>query len=120
MFTLIIIILGCSINELLYDRLNTAKNYITTIDFNNYILKWYLAGGTKYLLSDNESYKMFKYLNLDTKDTIIESKSRNTAENFIYLNEYLKRINYNENHYNLTLITSRFHSDRAKNLQMRF
>ena len=73
MFTLIIIILGCSINELLYDRLNTAKNYITTIDFNNYILKWYLAGGTKYLLSDNESYKMFKYLNLDTKDTIIES-----------------------------------------------
>ena len=56
---------------------------------------------------------MFKFLNLDIKDTIIESKSRNTAENFVYLNEYLKRINYNDSHYNLTIITSRFHSDRA-------
>lgn len=113
MFILIIIILGCSVDELLYDRLNTAKNYLKSIDFNNYMLKWYLAGGTKYFLSDNESSKMFKFLNLDIKDTIIESKSKNTAENFLYLNEYLKRINYNDSHYNLTVITSRFHSDRA-------
>ena len=114
MLILIIIILGCSIDDLLYDRLNTAKNYLKTIDIEKYILKWYLAGGSKYYISDNESYKMFKYLELNIENTIIENKSKNTAENFLYLNDYLNRINYNDSHYNLSLITSRFHSDRAK------
>ena len=83
-------------------------------------------GGRPYLnnqkiLSEAEVAKLyFKDIKFDLNRVIFLDDSRNTIENLISLNKYLKEQNYN----NMLLITSAFHMKRslliAKKLKLKF
>jgi hypothetical protein len=124
---LLFILLGSHIPELLYNRIDTAVHYASKLNnTNNTSIDWYLCGGVKDDSSDlPEAVKMNQLLVSVEEPTdnwryILDSYSKNTAENFIVIE---RLINTNDaNPINITsyseiyVITSAFHHERAKKI----
>lgn len=125
---LLFILLGSHIPELLYNRIDTAVHYASNLNNtnNNTSIDWYLCGGVKDDSSDlPEAVKMNQLLVSVEEPTdnwryILDSYSKNTAENFIVIE---RLINTNDaNPINITsyseiyVITSEFHYERAKKI----
>lgn len=120
MKTTLIVLLGCNILSILYDRVNTAINFVSNIDSdlnNSYI--WILTGGIKNNIIKNtkpEAEIMLELLqkqNFINHQFIIDVNSTNTVENFIFLHKYLNQTKkFNE----VYIITSNFHHSRAKKI----
>ena len=114
--TEIIIILGCSNNYIQEQRVKAGLEYIKRSKLSKIL---FLSGGNKNDIhnSVSEASKMLKQIkneNLDTR-IIIDEKSKNTAENFVNLKNWMK----NNNIYNLfsyVIVTSDFHKERALKL----
>lgn len=114
--TEIVIILGCSNNLIQKERVNSGLNYIKQSQIPKIL---YLSGGIKNnLLNDiPESKKMLKQIkkqNLDIK-IIFDDESKNTAENFVNLKNWLKNNKINDEIL-LVVVTSDFHKKRALKL----
>lgn len=123
---LLFILLGSHIPELLYNRIDTAVHYASKLNNtnNNISIDWYLCGGVKDGNSTDlpEAVKMNQLLaSLEEPTTdnwryILDSYSKNTAENFIVI-ERLINININLNPYSeIYVVTSEFHYERAKKI----
>ncbi len=134
MKTTLIVLLGCNILSILYDRVNTAINFVSNIDskststFNLFnVLKtkeknsfnWLLTGGIKNEILKNSKPEseimlgILKEQNFKDHQFIIDSNSTNTVENFIFLHRYLNTsIDYND----IYIVTSGFHHPRAKKI----
>ena len=114
--TEIIIILGCSNNHIQEQRVKAGLEYIKRSRLSKVL---FLSGGIKNNEhnSVSEASKMLNQIkneNLDTR-IIIDEKSKNTAENFVNLKNWIK----NNNIYNLfsyVIVTSDFHKERALKL----
>lgn len=113
----IILVLGSNDKDLLKDRMSTAismaKNMTGTIT-------WYLSGGVKndngkHMYEESESTKMLALLDNNKKErTVLDTRSKNTAENFAYFKYWL---NTNTDRYtHVTIVTSAFHYSRANTM----
>lgn len=124
--SILIILLGCHINHILMDRVNTAikiANYynsnIKYYEIYDYNISWFLTGGIKNKNSNSitEAEKMKNLLVLNNMSNdwnfIIDDVSTNTAQNFIMVN---KLNNYEDNFKNIYVVTSDFHYDRASKI----
>ena len=113
---LTILVLGCHMDDILSDRMNTA------IDFANkqpdeVQITWYLSGGTKHkldnMLHHSEATKMVGKLDL-TKNWKyhMDTKATNTAENFAYFRHWLEKNSPDD----IYITTSSFHHQRASSI----
>ncbi len=140
MKTTLIVLLGCNILSILYDRVNTATEFVK----NNYIsdgksglfgflkskpkykVDWFLTGGVKsdFNLSRNAKpeaeimMEEIKKQNFPFNNFIIDTNSTNTAENFIFLYKYLTNstLGTDFNYDDVYIVTSKFHHPRAKSM----
>lgn len=134
MKTTLIVLLGCNILSILYDRVNTAINFVSNIEsksVNSFSLlnmikpkqknsfHWILTGGIKNDILKNTKPEaeimlgLLQQQNFINHQFIIDSNSTNTVENFIFLHKYL---NTSNNYNDIYIITSNFHHSRAKKI----
>jgi hypothetical protein len=128
MLTILIILLGCNIATLLYDRINTALSISSAYTESEDQVDWFLSGGIKDPTSNattSEAARMGKLITqynkngttpaTNTWNYIYDTNSQNTAENFIMVDKYLKT---NGTQYDrVYVVTSQFHYERAKRFQ---
>ena len=124
MLTILIILLGCNITAILYDRIHTALTI--TKAYPNAQFDWFLSGGIKDPVRDttSEAEKMQQIITrqninstraMNNWNYIYDTISQNTAENFIMVDSYL---NKNGSQYDrIYVVTSQFHYVRAKQFQ---
>lgn len=125
MLTLLIILLGCNITAILYDRIHTALTI--SVAYPNAQIDWFLSGGIKDQFGDitSEAKQMQQIISehnntnstraMNTWNYIYDTISQNTAENFIMADSYLKK---NGSQYDrVYVVTSKFHYERAKQFQ---
>jgi len=121
-----IILLGCNILNILENRIDTSLNFIQNnfLNLNEKItITWFLSGGIKNKFVDTKSEASIMKTNLEnifnnneyskiSFEFILDEKSTNTAENFIFASKFLNSTNYMfDNQY---IVTSDFHYNRAK------
>ena len=125
MFNLLLVVLGCNISNLLHDRIQTAVHFVQQLNDTN--VHWFLSGGIKNPNEDTitEAEKManeiakYNINNIQTNKNnnwtyIYDTKSTNTAENFIMLQHFIDDTNNTFIVYDdLYVVTSRFHYNRA-------
>lgn len=110
------ILLGCHINELLNDRIETAISL--AMAGGGVKTDWFLSGGIKNPSEDTVSeaekmaQKIQSYENKTVTDWnyIYDTTATNTAENFIMADRQLNLTTYSE----IYVVTSKFHHNRAK------
>jgi len=102
-------------NEIQDDRVNTAIQYANNIANSNNVI-WFLTGGVKNALQNGmtEAKNMANNLKKNEK-IILDEKSKNTAENFVYLKKWLKNNTF-EDIPNIIITTSKFHKNRAEKI----
>lgn len=117
---ILLVLLGCNIIDILYDRVNTSIDFVKKFNLQNeYKIDWLLTGGNKNsTLEITEAQLMFNELNnnafIKKNNFIIDYNSTNTVENFIFLKKYL---NNTINNYDLVyIVTSDFHYERANKI----
>ena len=123
MMNILIVLLGCHIPFLLNDRINTAVQFAETQ--HNTKINWFLSGGIKNPNEDTitEAAKMATLIteqkniymsNQLTWSYLYDTLVRNTAENFIMVQQYLNEtsIDYDE----VYIVTSDFHFERAEKI----
>jgi hypothetical protein len=129
----LIVLLGCNILSILYDRVNTAINFVnksnseksfSLFNFSKQKDKksfhWLLTGGFKgdFSMRDKpEAEIMLEHLekqNFQNSHFIIDTNSTNTVENFIFLTRYLNESFYDHQYEDIYIVTSSFHYERAK------
>lgn len=113
----IIVVLGSNEQYMLKDRMTTAIHMTKNMTGS---ITWFLSGGIKnnngtHKYEECESTKMLALLDSNKKEQIIlDTTSRNTAENFANLKYWL---NVNHDRYtHITIVTSAFHYSRANTI----
>lgn len=121
--SILIILLGCHINHILMDRVNTAINFANYYNSNikyyelyDYNISWFLTGGIKNKnensITEAEKMKNLLSNNSDNWNYIIDNVSTNTAQNFIMAN----KIDFDYDFKQIYVVTSDFHYDRANKI----
>lgn len=113
-YKILFIVLGCNIQSLMYDRLNTAILYALQ-QANGTRVDWLLSGGIKNAREStvSEAEKMSKVLlsqNVSSWAFILDEDSKNTAQNFVMANAWMKNFHYDE----IKIVTSAFHQPRCE------
>jgi len=120
--TILIILLGCNVFELLMDRIERTISFIEQNDQKTHI---FLSGGKKHDAAlETEAAIMKRRLDEHMGESssqhanmvsyILDDQSRNTAENFVRASSYL---NTTDTAYDkIYIVTSRFHHFRAKKM----
>jgi vancomycin permeability regulator SanA len=112
----LIILLGCNIQFILNDRIETAINFVEKINLDYEKIDWFLSGGIKdkSISFVTEADKMEKSILQhgvnDNWNFIKDYKSTNTAENFKMVEKQIKGVKYS----NIFVVTSEYHFERAK------
>lgn len=134
MKSVLIVILGCNILSILYDRVITAINFVnlnqevSSFKLSNFLKpkqkiknKWLLTGGIKNEILKKDSkpeaevmMEILKSHNYAITDFIIDKNSTNTVENFIFLHNYINQPNVTFG--DIYIVTSNFHYARAKKI----
>lgn len=120
------ILLGCNVNEILYDRIDTAVQFASELNNATHStqIDWYLSGGIKNDIgsevSVSEAVKMNQILSqieveTDNWDYILDTHSTNTAENFVLLKGLVESKEI-KRYSDVYVITSEFHYHRAKKI----
>ena len=112
----LVVLLGSSNNELLFDRINTATESVLGSPDE---VDWFLSGGFTSDKQISEAKKMetiiSRYrLENSTWSYILDEQAQNTSENLVQLELFLDTIDYSYN--NMMLVTSGFHEKRAKKM----
>ena len=112
----LVVLLGSSNNELLFDRINTATESVLGSPDE---VDWFLSGGFTSDKQISEAKKMetiiSRYrLENSTWNYILDQNSQNTSENLVNLEEFLDTIDYS--YETMMLVTSGFHEKRAKKM----
>ena len=117
MYPILLILLGCHINELLQGRVETAIDLALTKDGT---VDWFLSGGIKNPTEStvSEAEKMAHMICPDDRACpdnwtfVYDTVATNTAENFILANRQLNLTTYSD----IYVVTSNFHKNRAKTI----
>ena len=108
----IMVVLGCGMEDLQNDRIKTAVDYVDTLDTS---VVWFLTGGVKHaIVRETEASKMEKYINKNAHQIVLDEHATNTAENFAYLQKWLKTENIKNPE--IIITTSAFHKERAEKI----
>ena len=111
----IMVILGCSIEEIQDDRVSAAIAY-NDKENNDFEVIWYLSGGVKNVVEENlhstEASKMSTKIN--SKNIILDELATNTAENFLHLREKINNFVRNDYPPEIVITTSEYHKKRAE------
>lgn len=124
---ILLILLGCSVSNLLNNRINTAINFVDR--FNGTNISWFLSGGIKNINEDTvtEAEKMARQISKFEKkfvsklrgnkwNYVFDTVATNTAENFIMAKNFLDENNNNNKYDEVFIITSAFHYERANKI----
>ena len=112
---IVILVLGCHMNDILEDRISTALRFAKDLDRP---ITWFLSGGTKNqidsILQQNEAEEMAYFVsNTNSKWQIeLDTKATNTAENFAYFRKWVEA----KNDIDIYIVTSEFHHNRASSI----
>ena len=112
----LVVLLGSSNNELLFDRINTATESVLGSPDE---VDWFLSGGFTSDVTQSESIKMktiiSRYrLENSTWNYILDEQAKNSSENLVYLELFLNTIDYS--YERMMLVTSGFHVNRVKKM----
>ena len=112
--TKIIVLLGCANSQIQNQRVQTVINYIDSTPDKVVV---YLSGGSKNGNTESEASIMRAKIEKTHPHIKIytDTKSTNTAENFINLNKWIQQTNKSE-HEEIIITTSDFHKDRAEKI----
>jgi len=109
----IIIILGCSDNQIQRQRVSAGIKYIKESNKSNII---YISGGIKNKLMSKttEASQMLKQIENEKFDIpiIIDNNAENTVQNFMYLKKFIDK-KHMGNSYSFVIVTSDFHQERT-------
>ena len=112
----LVVLLGSSNNELLFDRINTATESVLGSPDE---VDWFLSGGFTSDKQISEAKKMETIISRYRLENsiwnyILDQNSQNTSENLVNLEEFLDTIDYS--YETMMLVTSGFHEKRAKKM----
>ena len=116
--TILIILLGCNVFDILQDRMDTTFAFIREMNESQNV-HMFLSGGVKYGgIGESEASKMKTIVKKFSENIkiqfVLDEKSVNTAENFIRASHFL---NTTEQMYTeVYVVTSKFHYKRAKQM----
>lgn len=121
----VIVILGCHIQEIQQNRLSTALEYANTYvsSFNEKNMTsiqqyWFLTGGVKHALVEHvksEAENMANDIfNVNSENIVLDNMAKNTAENFVNLKKWLS--NFDSENIKIVITTSTFHKRRAEKI----
>lgn len=109
-YKIVIFVLGCNIEEILQNRIDTALNFANK--YNGEIV-WYLSGGIKdkvYSSTNTEAIKMKNLIKEKSNWSFqLDSQAKNTAENFLNFQQWIQENFFDE----VYISTSKFHYTRA-------
>lgn len=123
---ILLILLGCNVSYLLNDRIDAAMNFVSKLNYTN--IDWFLSGGIKNPIEDTitEAEKMRHQISIFEKNHtnkltgnvwnyIYDTKSTNTAENFVMAKTFIMS-KINSEYDEVYVITSEFHQKRANKI----
>lgn len=109
----IMVVLGCAIEYIQEDRVNSALKYANEKIDNSQVI-WYLTGGVKNAIKEKtEASKMAT--RISSNNVLLDELATNTAENFLYLRETIKTFP-DPNSLDIVITTSEFHKERAEKI----
>jgi hypothetical protein len=115
----VLVVLGCAIQEIQMDRIQTAIAYAKSLPPKTKIF-WFLTGGVKQgfhknaeRTSTSEAFQMKQNLMLE-ENVILDENATNSAENFANLKKWL--FSTFTNIPKVVITTSEFHKKRASKL----
>ncbi len=110
--SVIMIVLGCHIQDIQQHRITTAINYSK----NNETQTWFLTGGVKNAIGNavSEAEQMKDFLFTES-NIIIDTQATNTAENFLNFKKWYQHAGFDETP-QIVITTSAFHKERAEKI----
>ena len=140
MLNILLVMLGCNIESILLNRIDTSINFIDSFvsynqnqNYNPHVSQktqfntkftWFLSGGIKnnFVGAKSEASIMQTYIGSLIKnlsfpalfDYVLDEKSTNTAENFIQVSKYLNTTS--DTYDTIYIITSDYHYERANKM----
>jgi hypothetical protein len=115
---ILIILLGSNILPFLLDRIKSTVDYVEKNYDSSTKITWFLSGGIKnpqasYEISEASimKSKIEDFMNNPVHEFVLDERSTNTAENFIWASNYLN--NTSQEFDSIYVSTSAFHFERA-------
>jgi uncharacterized SAM-binding protein YcdF (DUF218 family) len=110
----IMIVLGCHLNDIQNNRIQVAIDYSKNIEYQT----WFLTGGVKNAISSSglitEAEQMKSSL-LSKSNVVIDADATNTAENFLNFKKWYQLAGFDEPP-QIVITTSAFHKARAEKI----
>jgi len=118
----IFVVLGCAIQEIQSDRIQTAINYAKSLPKYTKVV-WFLTGGVKSAISDQSEAEKMRMELFSDANVILDTKATNTAENFVNFKKWLYS-KYSQSLWEnawqqdpkVVITTSEFHQKRASHI----
>jgi uncharacterized SAM-binding protein YcdF (DUF218 family) len=114
------VVLGSADENILGERIRKAIQYINSSDSPNIL---FISGGVKNAFVDTnkmteaaKAANMIENVELGSIQIVLEEKATNTAENFVYLKEWVNRNFSQDNLPDIVITTSDFHKNRAEQI----
>ena len=112
--SVIMIVLGCHIQDIQNNRIETA------IDFSKQVESqiWFLTGGVKNAIANSASISEAEQMRntlLSETNVVIDTEATNTAENFLNFKKWYKLAGF-EQPPQVVITTSAFHKARAEKI----
>lgn len=114
------VVLGSADETILSERVLAAIQYVHTTNSSNIL---FISGGVKSAIMNaddvSEATKAANMLNgafINTVQIVLEEKAKNTAENFVYLKQWING-NFSQDDFpDIVITTSDFHKNRAEQI----
>lgn len=112
--SVIMIVLGCHIQDIQNSRIQTALEF--SKQFDSQYQTWFLTGGVKHAIASTltEAENMKSNINFDA-NIILDTSATNTAENFLNFKKWYQHAEFAEKP-QIVITTSSFHKDRAEQI----
>lgn len=115
---IIIIVLGCHINDIQNSRIETAIEFSKNFESQT----WFLTGGVKHAISNSksEAEQMQTAIFGVNSSIVIDTMAKNTAENFLNFKKWYQHADFKNKNADfeelpqVVITTSSFHKDRAE------
>lgn len=110
----IMVVLGCAIDYLQDDRINSALNYAANLDNN---VSWFLTGGIKNAIDNTQQTEAARMVvKLHSNQVVLDETATNTAENFANLRKHIIEQYGHNTLPQIVITTSAFHKKRAEKI----
>ena len=114
------IVLGSADETILGERIQTAIVYISESPNPNIL---FISGGVKNAITNcgaeteaSKAANMIKIIGTGAVQIVLEEKATNTAENFVYLKQWVNNNYGNDDLPDVVITTSDFHKNRAEQI----